>query len=75
MYFFDYLGAFYYWIYLVTISKIRYKDAPSFSDIRKGTGRYNEGDIVDMGAYGLKLKMIGVSVTMLICWIIVKSGI
>ena len=75
MHFFDYLGAFYYWIYLVAINKISDKEAPKYSDIREGTGRYNEGDIVDMGAYGLKLKMIGVSVTMLICWIIVKSGI
>jgi hypothetical protein len=74
MYLFDYLGAIYYWIYLAAISKIRDRDAPKFSEIREGTGRYNKGDIVDMGAYGLKLKMIGVSVTMLICWIIVKSG-
>jgi len=75
MYFFDYLGAFYYWIYLVAVSKIRNRKPPTFAEIREGKGMYEEDDFVDMNAYGFKLKVIGGIVTVLICWAIVKSGI
>ncbi|MTI41084.1 hypothetical protein [Fulvivirga lutimaris] len=75
MYIFDYLGAFYFWIWLKLISLFRNKSSPTFKDIIEGKNRYNEGDPVDAGAYGLKLKMIGVAVTMVILHLIVKSGI
>lgn len=75
MYLFDYLGAFYYWVFLVIRSKIRRRKAPAFSDIREGKGKYIKGNIVDKGAYGLKLKTIGVIITMLILHLIVKYGI
>ncbi len=75
MYFSSYLGAFYFWIYLIILNKIRNKKIPTFSDIRQGKGRYNEGDVMDMTAYQLQLKIIGFVITMLILHITIKSGI
>ncbi|MBD8489769.1 hypothetical protein IFO69_13510 [Echinicola sp. CAU 1574] len=71
----DYLGAFYYWVYLAVLSKIQGKSTPAYKDIRLGKGKYNKGEVTDRVAYGLKLKTIGLIVTMLIISIIVKSGI
>lgn len=75
MYLFDYLGAFYFWIWLKILSLFQTKKTPTFKDILNGKGRHNEGDTVDAGAYGLKLKIIGVIITMAILHLIVKSGI
>ncbi len=75
MYLFDYLGAVYYWLYLTILRKVQNKESPSFADIREGKGRYNEGDVVDQSAYGMKLKIIGVIVTMIILHLIVRPGI
>lgn len=72
---FDYLGAFYFWIYLVFITKIRNRKSPTFTDIRRGKDRYQNGDLIDLQAYYLKLKIIGFTVSMIILHLIVKSGI
>ncbi len=57
MYLFDYLGAFYYWVFLVLMSKIRNRNAPTFSDIREGKAKYTKGNTVDKGAYGLAISV------------------
>ena len=75
MYLFNYLGAFYYWVWLNLWNSIRTKKRPTFKEILEGKDRYQEGDIVDMNAYGMKLKFIGFGITMVILHLIVKSGI
>ncbi|MEM8893829.1 MAG: hypothetical protein AAGC88_04570 [Bacteroidota bacterium] len=71
---FEYLGAIYFWTYLSIIYSIGDKKAPVFSDILHGKSRTN-GSLVDGAAYSMKLKTIGLFVTMGICYLIVKSGI
>ena len=75
MYLFDHLGVFYYWVYLNVANRIRKKPIPTMSDIIKGEGKYQEGDIVDQQAYGLNFKILGVVVTLIIVRLIMYSGI
>ena len=63
MYLFDYLGAVYFWLYLLALSIIKGKSWPSFSEVVSGKGRHDEESFVDLNAYGLKLKIVGVVVT------------
>ena len=72
MFLFDHLGAFYFWCYKVAINKIKGKEIPTMKDILSGKGMYNEGDIVDLGAYGLKLKFIGAVITGVIIHLLTK---
>lgn len=72
MYIFDYLGAVYMWCFLALKYKIKRKQLPKFDEILSGKDRYNEDDVVDMHAYGLNLKIIGFSVTMIICYFLTK---
>lgn len=71
---FDYLGAFYFWIFLVVKSKIQNNKPPTFREIKNGKGRYNKNNLVDFAAYGLKLKVIGISVSMFFIYFILKMG-
>ncbi len=75
MYFFDHLGVFYYWMYLNIANRIRNKSVPTISEIIKGDGKYEKGDIVDQQAYGLNFKILGVVVTLIIIKLIMYSGI
>lgn len=68
MYGFEYLGALFLWMFELTF----YKKKPSFKDVLKGKERFNDGDLVDMGAYGMKLKVIGLIVTVMIISLLAK---
>tara|TARA_R110002020_G_scaffold397654_3_gene607767 strand:- start:444 stop:671 length:228 start_codon:yes stop_codon:yes gene_type:complete len=75
MYLFRYLGAFYFWIFLKSASSFNKKEPPTFKDIFHGNGRYNPTNISDVGAYSIKLNLIGAIVTGVILTLLVKSGI
>ncbi|RED92995.1 hypothetical protein C7460_12719 [Marinoscillum furvescens DSM 4134] len=72
MYFFDYLGAFYFWVWLNIWNSVNDTKRPTFKEVLEGKDRHQEGDIVDLHAYGLKLKFIGGVVTMVIVSILAK---
>jgi len=72
MYFFDYLGAFYFWVWLNIWNSVNDTKRPTFKEVLEGKNRCQKGDIVDQSAYGLKLKFIGVVITMIIVSILTK---
>ena len=57
------------------VNRFRNKPVPTITDILKGEGKYQKGDIVDQLAYGLNFKILGVVVTILIARLIMYSGI
>ncbi|PKV66555.1 hypothetical protein BD749_1684 [Pontibacter ramchanderi] len=59
MYFFEYIGAFFYWIFLALLDWIRGKEIYSLSDIAKGRDQYDPGDQFNFQCYMVKLKVIG----------------
>ena len=67
MYGFEYLGAIFLWMFELVF----YKKKPSFKDVLTGKERFNEGELVDISAYGMKLKVIGFILTMVIVSLLV----
>ena len=59
MYFFEYIGAFFYWIILAFLDGTRGRKVYSLSDIAKGKDQYEPGDQFDFQCYMVKLKVIG----------------
>lgn len=59
MYFFEYVGAFFYWIFLTLLNRARGRTVHSLSDIAKGKDQYEPDDQFDFQCYMVKLKVIG----------------
>ena len=72
MLFFDYLGGLLYWCYLATVNRLQGKHIPTIKDVQTGRNLHDEGDVVDLSAYFLKLKVIGLVVTVFICHMLTK---
>jgi hypothetical protein len=70
MYLFEYLGAFYKWIYFSFFNPIIGKKTVPFKQILAPLEE--SGDIVERLAGGLSNKLIGFIVTMIICSILVR---
>jgi hypothetical protein len=68
MYFFEYMGAFYVWLFRIFISKISGVESPTFSDIL--APKEEEIEMVDLMSTGLKHKFIGAFITMFICYLL-----
>ena len=70
MYLFEYLGAFYKWVFFSLMNPLFGKKVPMFREILAPPVEGKE--IVDSAAGGLSNKVIGFIVTMIICSILVR---
>lgn len=70
MYLFEFLGAFYKWIFFRIINPILGKEVPSIKQILSPLDDNEE--IVDILARGLSNKIVGFIITMIICSILVR---
>lgn len=72
MFLFEYLGAFYKWLFLWVVNLFYKKSSPSFDRILHPEIDENTGEIFDILSNGLSNKVVGFIVTMILCSILVK---
>ena len=70
MYLFEYLGAFYKWLFFSLLSYLLGKERPVFRNMLHPLDENT--DVMDSLAGGASNKIIGFIVTMIICSILVK---
>lgn len=70
MYLFEYLGAFYKWVFWSLVNPLLGKKAPSFKQILNPLE--DSTDLVDISAGGLNNKIVGLIVTILICHLLTR---